>query len=41
MTPQDCQHEPQGDGPPLGLLIIFAAAFVLGLAVTALLPFPV
>ncbi len=38
MTPQDYHHEPT-DGPPLGLLIIFAATFLLGLAVTVLLPF--
>jgi hypothetical protein len=39
MTPQDYQHESQSDGPPPGLIIIFAATFVLGLAVTVLLPF--
>lgn len=38
MTPQDYQHEPT-DGPPPGLLIIFAATFALGLAVTVLLSF--
>lgn len=41
MIPQDYQRELLGEakveGPPLGLLIILVASFVLGLALTALL----